>query len=143
MSLKHVMFCSQKDAEKKASWGDWAVISVTSSCTYPANLKNGWWNVLRLEFDDIDIHEDPYQMFNEKHAREIIAFVRRCHESGGECTGILVHCTAGISRSAAIVMWISDRYRLPFTLGYSLYNKLVYQILREEHMLTGFENDVD
>ena len=136
MPLKTVLFCSQKDAQARAAWPNWAVISVTSASTYPASLHDGWAYVLRLEFDDIDMPEEPFTMFSEQQARDVIEFAKMCHGEGVE--GILVHCHAGVSRSAAIAKWIADRYQLPFPNKYMLYNKHVHTTLREEHMITGF-----
>lgn len=136
MPLSTVLFCSQKEAQERPAWPQWAVISITGSCTYPADLKDGWERVLRLEFDDIDTPEEPYQMFTEQQARDVIEFVQDCTQSGID--GILVHCHAGVSRSAAIAKWIAERYLLPFPSGYMLYNKHVFKVLREEHMLVGF-----
>ena len=148
MGLEHTIFCSRKKAEARPGWSDWAVISISepepsNTLLYgPAQLQTGWGQILRLEFHDIDEPEEPYILFTEKQAREIIQFVRECDEPDSGITGILVHCRAGISRSAAISMWIAEKYELPFAHGYSLYNKRVYQILREEALLIGFEKSV-
>lgn len=136
MPLRDIMFCSQKEAQARPAWPSWAVISITGSCPCPANLDPKWQAILRLEFDDIDWEEEPYQLFSEQQAREIIAFAKECAETGID--GILVHCHAGISRSAAVAKWIADRYRLPFPEKYMLYNKHVYATLREEHMIVGY-----
>jgi predicted protein tyrosine phosphatase len=137
MALRTVLFCSQKVAQARPAWSGWAVISVTSAIASPADLQEGWAHILRLAFDDIDIHEEPYILFSEQQARNVIKFAAMCHSEGIE--GILVHCAAGISRSAAIAKWIADRYQLPFNDNYMLYNKHVHTTLREEHMLEGFE----
>lgn len=98
--MRTVLFCSQKEAQARPAWPNWAIISITDYRTYPASLKEGWQRVLRLEFDDIDQPEEPYQMFTEQQAREVIEFVQDCTGSGID--GILVHCHAGVSRSAAV-----------------------------------------
>jgi predicted protein tyrosine phosphatase len=137
MPLQTVLFCSQSAAQKRTPWANWSIISITAACSYPANLKEGWKRVLRLEFDDVDRDEEPYILFSEQQARDIIEFVATAQKNGTE--GILVHCHAGISRSAAVARWIADTYRLPFPASYCLYNKHVYAILREEHILTACE----
>lgn len=137
MPLQTVLFCSQKAAQDRQPWGGWSIISITNSGDAPANLKEGWAQVLRLEFDDIDAEEEPLTLFSEQHARCVIQFVRECHKK--EIEGILVHCMAGVSRSAAVAKWIADRYQLPFNEKYMLYNKHVHKVLREEHMLEGFK----
>ena len=95
--------------------------------TEPAKLRDGWRDVLRQEFHDIDQPQEPYDLFTPDQAREIAQFVQNAHTSGAK--GILVHCRAGISRSAAVAKWIAGRYDLPFPEGYSLYNKLVFRVL--------------
>jgi len=139
MSLRTVLFCSQKEAQARAAWPGWAVISVTSAIASPADLQEGWTHVLRLAFDDIDVPEEPYVLFSEQQARSVIEFAAMCH--GEKIEGILVHCSAGISRSAAIAKWIADRYQLPFNDKYMLYNKHVHTTLREERMLEGICNE--
>jgi len=134
MPIKHVIFTSKNEAERRPAWHNWAVISV-SGFGSQANLKQGWYDILRLEFDDITEPEEPYVLFSEQQARDIIEFVEFCSDEKLE--GILVHCFAGISRSAAVAKWISDKYDLSFPKDYDQYNKHVYQVLREEHLLKG------
>lgn len=136
MPLTTVLFCSQQSACERAAWPGWSVISITGACSNPANLQAGWKRVLRLEFDDIDTEEEPYILFSEQQGREVIEFANFAATNGTE--GILVHCYAGVSRSAAVAKWIADRYQLPFPDKYMLYNKHVYKVLREEHMLVGY-----
>jgi hypothetical protein len=125
--MKTVVFKSRKEAEIVSAMPGWAVISING--LDPARLQVGWHEVLRLEFDDIDVDEEPYILFGEYHARQIEQFVQRCNDNGLE--GVLVHCNAGISRSAAVAKWISEKYGLPFPHGYMLFNKHVYRVLRE------------
>lgn len=75
---------------------------------YPANLKAcmAFKDVCRLEFDDIEHDLGPeYTMFDEIHADRILGFLDR-HK--GE--DIVVHCHAGMSRSAAIADFIATYY---------------------------------
>jgi protein-tyrosine phosphatase len=60
---------------------------------------------------------------------KIIEFVACVHGSSVE--GIMVHCKAGISRSAAVAKYIADKYKLPFNHSYDRYNKQVYGMLIE------------
>lgn len=134
MELKNVVFTGRDQAEASIGWPHWAVISITAE--QPAALKEGWHSILRLEFDDIDVVGDfdtpkPYILFNDTHANRIIEFAEAVSESH-KVEGILVHCQAGISRSAAVAKWISEKYQLPFAESYALYNKHVYRVLREE-----------
>jgi predicted protein tyrosine phosphatase len=131
--LKHVIFTSQQSACSRPAWSNWAVISITDVGTDDARLQHGWHDILRLGFDDIDHHVDGYVMCGEFHARAIIEFVTRCNDEKVE--GILVHCYAGISRSAAVAKWIAERHGLSFPADYDEYNKHVYTTLREQHLL--------
>jgi predicted protein tyrosine phosphatase len=134
MPLKTVLFCAHEVAEERAPWVGWTMISITSPSSNLANLKSGWEKVLRLEFDDIECEEDPFHLFTPAHARAIIEFAALCNQAGVE--GIVVHCRAGISLSAAVARWIADVYDLPFPAQYQRHNKHVYATLREEHILT-------
>jgi len=129
MELKNVVFTGRDQAEASLGWPHWAVISISG--LNPAVLKGGWHSVLRLEFDDVDTPEEPYIMFSPAHANQIIDFAEAARDSH-EVEGILVHCQAGISRSAAVAKWIAEKYGLPYPDKYSLYNKYVYSTLRNE-----------
>ena len=66
--------------------------------------------ILRLRFDDIgdidDADEAPpgYLLFGESHARQIVRFVDAHLHA---IQGLIVHCEAGISRSAAVAAVLS------------------------------------
>jgi len=131
LELKNVIFTGRDQAEASVGWSHWAVISISG--LNPAVLKEGWHSLLRLEFDDIDVEEEPYILFCESQAEKIIDFVEKARDSQ-KVEGILVHCQAGISRSAAVAKWIAERYQLPFPSKYMLYNKHVYRVLRSAMM---------
>jgi len=63
-----------------------------------------------------------------QHALEIVNFVQAIAPN---VEGIMVHCKAGISRSAAVAKWIAEIYQLPFNHAYDYYNKHVYKMLSE------------
>jgi predicted protein tyrosine phosphatase len=131
--LKHVIFTSRQSACSRPAWNNWAVISIADVGADDARLQQGWHDVLRLGFDDIDHDDGEYVLCDEFHARAIIEFVERCNDEKVE--GILVHCNAGISRSAAVAKWISERHGLNFPAEYDQYNKHVYITLIEAYML--------
>ena len=128
MALKTVIFMGRIEAEAEPARTDWAVISLSEWGSEPVKLKDGWYAVLRQEFHDIDEPQEPYDLFTPDQAQEIIRFV---DAHAGNSRGILVHCRAGISRSAAVAKWIAGRYDLPFPEGYSLYNKHVFKLLSQ------------
>lgn len=127
MSIKHVSYVSRREAEKKLGTADWALISITDPFHYPAALKSGWQSVLRLEFSDIEQASKPLVLFSEKDACAVIEFVRQSELDG--CVGVLVHCKAGISRSAAIAKWIAAEYKLQCDTTFDGYNRHVYSTM--------------
>jgi len=145
MELKNVVFTGRDQAEASIGWPHWAVISITAE--KPAALREGWHSILRLEFDDIDMVGDfdaaaPYILFNDTHANKIIEFAKAVRDSH-KVEGILVHCQAGISRSAAVAKWIAEQYQLPFAESYALYNKHVYRVLRNEMLRMDLSESSD
>jgi predicted protein tyrosine phosphatase len=138
MPIKHVIFASQHSACERPAWRNWAVISITDLNFADAPLQEDWLDVLRLKFDDIsEMDHDGYVRMDELQAHAIIEFARRMHEDE-RCEGILVHCWAGVSRSAAVAKWISEKYGLPFPKDYEYANQHVYKLLRAEHSLVVF-----
>ena len=102
------------------------VISINSSCELfleiPYNSKNGIKKLLSLSFDDItdDTYSDMVEecpeyvtehsavLMSKQDAARIVAFVKKYKDS---VDGIIVHCDAGVSRSAgimaAIMKWLT------------------------------------
>ena len=104
----------------------WAVVSITNTGDKPANLSSNWKRVLPLQFDDVDgPHEGSVEM-SASHAREIVRFVR---EVAPRVEVLLVHCHAGLSRSAAVAKFVADEFELEFPESYALYNRFVYRQL--------------
>lgn len=132
MSLNKVMFVGRYTAETCGPWPDFALISLNDpdGKNGDATISDGWHDLLCLSFHDItpETHdlEGSYTLMTDKHAQAIIDFVR---EVAPNVNGILVHCRAGISRSAAVVKWISYEYQLPFNANYEKYNAFVYRLL--------------
>lgn len=99
-----------------------------------AKLIPGWHAVHRITFHDIDPNHSSGEMeeflecMTEDQAKAIADFVR---EIASEVEGVLVHCNAGVSRSAAVAKWIAEQYALPFNLRYDKYNPHVYRMLRQ------------
>jgi predicted protein tyrosine phosphatase len=137
----NIRFISQKLAENLTAVDNAIIISITNS-TELAKLDKNWGDRrLNLIFDDVDAPgshtlmyksgpiEIPYILFNEDMARMIINFVQSI--SGKGIKTIIVHCWAGISRSAAVAKFLAENLKAQFPDKYMLYNKLVYRILCE------------
>ena len=128
--LKKVIFVGRHSVETCGPWKDWAVISLTEPCSTDgqAKLADGWHSILRLEFHDITKAEEPYELMSADHAQQIVDFVSKV---APEVEGVIVHCRAGISRSAAVAKWICGQYRIPFNRRYDKWNAHVYKLLCE------------
>jgi hypothetical protein len=125
-----VIFVGRATAETTPGWQDWAIISITEP-GFPgeAKLMKGWHSVCRVHFHDADPAipcGEPHTLMNEVDALKITHFVRQVAPG---VDGILVHCKAGVSRSAAVAKWISRQFNVPFNHRYERYNKYVYHML--------------
>jgi predicted protein tyrosine phosphatase len=133
------LFCDPENREKRV------LISITTpaipnsvswKCS-PAILHNDTWkDVLRLEFDDADpSHMNSrqsklYRLFNEDDAIAVLKFLK-IHQD--DTVDAVVHCEAGISRSAAVSKFIAQIYSLQFPEKYQIYNKHVFSTLLRVH----------
>lgn len=129
--VKRVKFVSRSQAESNLGNADCAVISISEPNSFLglADLREGWFEVLRMEFDDVDPDtcRDLSNKFMTIHQAHVIAaFV---DSVAPNVSSIMVHCKAGVSRSAAVAKWIAERYGLPFDHHYKYYNQHVYKLL--------------
>lgn len=123
--IKTVKFVSQLHMENREDpCANTAIISITSPGDFQARIKTGFHDILRLQFDDIyeeiiqemigaipDVDNTSAGIFwhhlrlpDANHAKTIVDFLNRI-----QCERLIVHCHAGISRSAAIAKFVSDR----------------------------------
>jgi predicted protein tyrosine phosphatase len=127
-----VKFCSRTAAEGHTPAARWAVISINEPDAYDgmAKIAEGWHSVLRVSFHDVTMKSHGLDALirhcSVDDARQIVEFVRR---AAPEVEGFLVHCRAGVSRSAAVAKWISGEFRIPFDRRYDKYNDDVYRLL--------------
>ena len=136
--MKKVMFVGRYSAETCGPWPDFALISLneTGASDGDAVIQEGWHDVLRLSFHDITALKpgEDYTLFNEEQSKQIVEFVKKV---APVAEGIIVHCRAGISRSAAVAKWICSQYHIPFNAHYYKYNDFIFQLL----VIAGQEND--
>ena len=130
--ISAVSFVDHATAESIVPEPDWAMISITGFNPYDVNnqaqLHPHWGEVLRLAFDDVSIRGDDLHGITEEQAAQIIAFLDAVQDKVDK---VVVHCLAGVSRSAGVAKFIAERYALEFDHTYGLYNTLVYQTLKE------------
>lgn len=74
----------------------------------PADLKEGWEDVLRLEFHDvvkIPLDIPDIKAFCQDHVDAVHEFVDKHVETG---KNFVVHCDAGVSRSVAMGVFLKE-----------------------------------
>jgi predicted protein tyrosine phosphatase len=129
--LQEVVFIGRAEAEALYGSEDWAVISINEpeASDGAAKPQSGWHAVHQVAFHDISapVLNMPYVLMDVGQAQDIANFVRAV---APVAAGIIVHCRAGVSRSAAIARWISKTYGLPFPDDYAWDNRHVYELLR-------------
>lgn len=127
-----------------------AIISIC--CTDTLNIESDWseWhvfkdadNVLNIEFDDLDkdvlyrlgpdtVKEYEHRCLTEEQAKQIVDFIIKHKDKD-----FYVHCSAGVSRSQAIIKFIhlnlsedKNQFELnPNNSDYSFANGYVYSLL--------------
>lgn len=106
--IRSVDFLSLGKAESLPPRQDLAIVSITEPDSAPASLPIGEDRILRLVFHDVDpysVQEDCWRYFDEGHAMQLLAFVRGLHGDPAPFD-LVVHCRAGISRSAAVALFV-------------------------------------
>lgn len=110
MSIGKVYFASREVAESLIGKPSMAVISITDPGSPEANLHAHFQHVLRLAFYDA-VPADEYLpapmpgLFDYLMARRITQFVEELHAAPDEVS-LLVHCEYGVSRSAAVALFV-------------------------------------
>jgi predicted protein tyrosine phosphatase len=108
MMLASVDFISLREFESVAPRGDMAVISIgyPGDPVPPAMAR--FSPALRLTFldnepGDVAAQGIEHQLFSRKQAGVVLAFVRTLHAEPA-ARRLIVHCTVGASRSAAVAL---------------------------------------
>jgi predicted protein tyrosine phosphatase len=110
MTIKQVFFASRELAESLAGSPYMAVISITDPGTPEARLDPSFRHVLRLSFFDA-VPADEYLpapfpgLFDHHMAQQIRDFVEELHRAPFEIS-MMVHCEFGVSRSAAVALYV-------------------------------------
>ena len=110
MPITKLGFTSRLRAEALAPNAQTAVISITDPGTPEATLASGFRDVLRLAFFDA-VPADEYLpaplpgLFDHRMARQIGDFVGQL-QAAADDIAVIVHCEYGVSRSAAVALFI-------------------------------------
>ena len=92
------------------------VVSITDPDAPPARLDVGFREVLAVAFHDViepvRWGETELAPITPAQAHAVVAFLERWH-ADADALALLVHCEAGISRSAAVARFAAERYAIP------------------------------
>jgi len=91
------------EAERHEPLPTQVCISITSPPSARAELRDGWLDVLRLQFHDMDVEGPDWSLMSDDQARRLVAFVRHHRRAD-----FVVHCEAGLSRSPAVALAIHE-----------------------------------
>ena len=139
MAIEFVEFMAMDEARKLAPREDVGFVSITDP-SFSCPISNGWGSVLHLTFVDSEYDETVIRIFgndferiytdyfNKGLANQLVTFISRV-AGNREQTGILVHCHHGQGRSAAVAMYVANRFSLKLHGDLSRHNKLVLQLL--------------
>lgn len=135
--METVTYISRSRAQSTKPPENAVIISLHDISEPPADLQPGWKDRLTLCFHDADEGTLGLTLFNRQMAQQILEFVEK-HASTTE--QLVVHCQMGVSRSAAVAIFLSEVLELPCYMGdlrvsfatYKNYNKLVYRTLFNE-----------
>lgn len=133
--IRSVDFISRLKAESLSARNDLAVISITEPEADPAVLSCDEDRILRLVFHDVDPGgetETRWTLFDPAHAEQVLHFVRRVHADPREFD-LVIHCRAGISRSAALALFAAADTGCEFP-------RKPFAGLANKHVLTTLEN---
>lgn len=111
MTISQIFYTSRASAESLAATPHMAVISITDPGTPPAKLDPRFKDVLRLSFFDAEPADEYLPspitgMFDHVMARQIGDFVQKLHATPGNIS-LMVHCEYGVSRSAAVALFVA------------------------------------
>ena len=128
--MHQIRFVPRKMAAAHTPVPGAVLISIHDRSEPPLTPLEGWADVLTLRFHDTDGSQMGLEVFSDAQAREVLQFV----DAHRDCPEVVVHCQMGQSRSAAIALYLSEKYRSPCfkeqspvtKASWLFYNRLVY-----------------
>lgn len=131
--MKSIRFLPRVIAEQYRPTPGSVLISIHDCSEPPLTPQQGWAEVLVQRFHDTDGETLGLEVFSEDQAREVLTFVERHRQ----CPELVIHCSLGQSRSAAVAIYLSEKYGVPCFKEsipvtwetWRLYNRYVYRRL--------------
>ena len=146
MTIRQVSFTSRLHAESLTGSPHVAVISITDPGSDEASLDPAFLDVLRLSFFDA-VPADEYLpaplpgMFDHRMARQIGDFVGQFHAAPADIS-VVVHCEYGVSRSAAVALFISAYAKAPLAAREFAYDANLWVIQQMSRLFPDLHIDV-
>lgn len=110
---------------------DTAMISILDEGVFPDFSLPGWENILYLRFHDLhNIISPAYRYFDSGLAESIMVFTDKLHHASDDFK-LIIHCEAGVSRSAAVAYWVSKNYNIELPDGFELRTSPNVLVLKE------------
>ena len=131
MSIHSLEFLSVDEAQAFVPNIQTVAISILTPGRAPAQLHPSIEEVLRLYFHDgVPYGREPRKvnLFSTEQAQAVIDFLRH-HNAQSEPRHLLIHCEAGISRSAAVAVFSASECRLPLSGQFAFLNPFVLATL--------------
>jgi predicted protein tyrosine phosphatase len=131
MPIQSLQFLSLDEAEAFVPQQSTVAISILSPGRAAANLHSNIVEVLRLAFHDgVPRENNPpgTTVFSSEDARSVIDFLRR-QQADPTARHLLIHCEAGISRSAAVAVFAASECRVPLAGQFAFLNPWVLSTL--------------
>lgn len=131
MPIQSLEFLSVDEAQAYVPEVHTVAISILSPGRAPAQLHSDIRDVLRLYFHDgVPYGTAPRKvdLFSTQQAQAIIDFLRS-HNAAPNPTHLLIHCEAGISRSAAVAVFAASECRVPLSGQFAFLNPWVLSTL--------------
>lgn len=129
--IQSLQYCSLDEAQEFVPSGPTIAISILSPKRAPAQLHSDIEEVLRLYFHDgVPYGTAPrnVDLFSTEQAQAVIDFLR-LHIAAPNPKHLLIHCEAGISRSAAVAVFAASECRVPLSGQFAFLNPWVLSTL--------------
>lgn len=111
--MNKITFLPRYQAEQYRPESGASLISIYDRSEARLEPGPGWADVLYLRFHDTDGRIMGLEQFTLEHAQQVCQFA----ESHKDLNELVVHCAMGRSRSAAVALFLAEKYHVPCFRG--------------------------